>query len=98
MWESKKVSYYYFLTFTNHGNTTQPYQSLVFTGFARRFVLTLSPCLKHEDLQVFAQAAAKNIKTETDLNDFRQMLTKCMRWADLRSLLVIAHVISTIFT
>lgn len=29
-----------------------------------------------EDLQVFAQAAAKNIKTESDLNDFRQMLTK----------------------
>ena len=32
--------------------------------------------MKHEDLQAFAQAAAKNIKTEADLNEFRQILTK----------------------
>jgi putative transposase len=29
-----------------------------------------------KELQVLAQAAAKNIKSETDLNEFRQMLTK----------------------
>jgi putative transposase len=29
-----------------------------------------------KELKALAQAAAKNIKTETDLNDFRQMLTK----------------------
>tara|TARA_B110001450_G_C17615335_1_gene479043 strand:+ start:40 stop:1248 length:1209 start_codon:yes stop_codon:yes gene_type:complete len=32
--------------------------------------------MRHEDLKSLAQAAAKNIKTETDLNEFRQMLTK----------------------
>ena len=32
--------------------------------------------MRHEDLKALAQAAAKNIKTETDLNEFRQMLTK----------------------
>jgi len=32
--------------------------------------------MKKEDLQLIAQAAAKNIKTEADLNEFRQMLTK----------------------
>jgi transposase-like protein len=32
--------------------------------------------MKKEDLQAIAQAAAKNIKTEEDLNEFRQMLTK----------------------
>lgn len=32
--------------------------------------------MKKEDLQEIAQAAAKNIKTEEDLNEFRQMLTK----------------------
>ncbi len=29
-----------------------------------------------EELQAVAEAAAKNIKTEADLNEFRQMLTK----------------------
>ena len=29
-----------------------------------------------KELKTLAQAAAKNIKTETDLNEFRQMLTK----------------------
>jgi hypothetical protein len=29
-----------------------------------------------KELQAIAQAAAKNIKTEADLNEFRQMLTK----------------------
>ncbi len=32
--------------------------------------------MKKEELQAFAQEAAKNIKTEDDLNEFRQMLTK----------------------
>jgi putative transposase len=32
--------------------------------------------MKKEELQAIAQAAAKNIKTEADLNVFRQMLTK----------------------
>jgi transposase-like protein len=32
--------------------------------------------MKKEELQAIAQAAAKNIKTEADLNEFRQMLTK----------------------
>jgi len=32
--------------------------------------------MKKEDLQEIAQAAARNIKTEEDLNEFRQMLTK----------------------
>jgi len=32
--------------------------------------------MKKEDLQSLAQEAAKNIKTEEDLNQFRQMLTK----------------------
>lgn len=32
--------------------------------------------MKNKDLHAIAQAAAKNIKTETDLNEFRQMLTK----------------------
>ena len=34
-----------------------------------------------KELQAIAQAAAKNIKTEADLNEFRQMLTKitCQR-------------------
>lgn len=32
--------------------------------------------MKKEDLQSLAQEAAKNIKTEEDLNEFRQMLTK----------------------
>ena len=32
--------------------------------------------MNKKDLQAFAQAAAKNIKTEEDLNQFRQMLTK----------------------
>ena len=29
-----------------------------------------------KELKALAQAAAKNIKTETDLNEFRQMLSK----------------------
>jgi putative transposase len=29
-----------------------------------------------QELQKIAQASAKNIKTEEDLNEFRQMLTK----------------------
>ena len=32
--------------------------------------------MKKKELQAIAQAAAKNIKTEEDLNEFRQMLTK----------------------
>lgn len=32
--------------------------------------------MNKKELQVIAQAAAKNIKTEVDLNEFRQMLTK----------------------
>ncbi len=32
--------------------------------------------MKRKDLEAIAQAAAKNIKTEADLNEFRQMLTK----------------------
>jgi len=32
--------------------------------------------MNKEDLQEIAQAAAKNIKTEQDLNESRQMLTK----------------------
>ncbi len=32
--------------------------------------------MNKKELQVIAQAAAKNIKTEADLNEFRQMLTK----------------------
>ena len=31
--------------------------------------------MKKKELQEIAQAAAKNIKTEEDLNKFRQMLT-----------------------
>jgi hypothetical protein len=34
--------------------------------------------MKKEDLQALAQEAAKNIKTEKDLNEFRQILTKSM--------------------
>jgi putative transposase len=30
----------------------------------------------HDEIKNLAQAAAKNIKTEADLNEFRQMLTK----------------------
>ena len=32
--------------------------------------------MDRKELQAIAQAAAKNIKTEADLNEFRQMLTK----------------------
>lgn len=32
--------------------------------------------MKKEDLQELAQAAAKNIKSEADLNELKQMLTK----------------------
>ena len=32
--------------------------------------------MNHDEIKAIAQAAAKNIKTEADLNDFRQMLTK----------------------
>ena len=32
--------------------------------------------MDHKELQAIARAAAKNIKTEADLNEFRQMLTK----------------------
>ena len=32
--------------------------------------------MNKKELQAIAQAAAKNIKTEDDLNEFRQMLTK----------------------
>jgi len=32
--------------------------------------------MKKDNLQEIAQAAAKNIKTEADLNEFKQMLTK----------------------
>ncbi len=32
--------------------------------------------MKKQELQAIAQAAAKNIKTEEDLNELRQMLTK----------------------
>jgi len=39
------------------------------TGKDRKF-------MKKRELQAIAQAAAKNIKTEADLNEFRSMLTK----------------------
>ncbi len=32
--------------------------------------------MNHDEIKNLAQAAAKNIKTEADLNEFRQMLTK----------------------
>ena len=32
--------------------------------------------MNKEELQAIAEAAAKNIKSEEDLNEFRQMLTK----------------------
>ncbi len=32
--------------------------------------------MNHDELKAIAQAAAKNIKTEADLNEFRHMLTK----------------------
>jgi len=32
--------------------------------------------MNKNELQAIAQAAVKNIKTEQDLNEFRQMLTK----------------------
>jgi len=32
--------------------------------------------MKNKELHAIAQVAAKNIKTEEDLNEFRQMLTK----------------------
>ena len=32
--------------------------------------------MNEKELKALAQAAAKNIKTKTDLNEFRQMLTK----------------------
>ncbi len=32
--------------------------------------------MKTEELKAIAEQAAKNIKTEQDLNEFRQMLTK----------------------
>jgi len=32
--------------------------------------------MKKEELQAFGESFAKNIKTEQDLNEFRQMLTK----------------------
>jgi len=32
--------------------------------------------MKKEDLKELAQAAAKNIKSEADLNELKQMLTK----------------------
>jgi putative transposase len=32
--------------------------------------------MKKKELQTIAQAAAKSIKTEADLNEFRSMLTK----------------------
>jgi putative transposase len=32
--------------------------------------------MDNKDLQAFAQAAAKSVKTEADLNAFRRMLTK----------------------
>ena len=32
--------------------------------------------MNHDQIKNLAKAAAKNIKTEADLNEFRQMLTK----------------------
>ena len=32
--------------------------------------------MNNKDLEAFGREAAKHIKTETDLNEFRQMLTK----------------------
>ncbi len=32
--------------------------------------------MKREDLELFAREVAKSLKTEKDLNDFSQMLTK----------------------
>ncbi len=39
--------------------------------------------MKKKELPAIAQAAAKNIKTEEDLNEFRQMLTKITVEAEL---------------
>jgi len=39
--------------------------------------------MKKEDLQAFAQEAAKNIKTKADLTEFRQMLFKITVEAEL---------------
>jgi hypothetical protein len=36
--------------------------------------------MNKKELQVIAQAAAKNIKTVADLNEFRQMLTGGTAW------------------
>jgi len=41
--------------------------------------------MKKEDLQAIAQEAAKHIKTEEDLNEFRQMLTKITVEAELNA-------------
>jgi len=45
--------------------------------------------MNKKELQAMAQAAAKNIKTEDDLNDFRQMLTKITVEAALNAELTI---------
>jgi putative transposase len=39
--------------------------------------------MKNKELEAFAQQAAKSIKTETDLTDFRIMLTKVTVEADI---------------
>jgi len=41
--------------------------------------------MKNKELQAIAQAAAKNIKSEADLNEFRQMLTKITVEASLNA-------------
>lgn len=41
--------------------------------------------MKKEDLEVFAREAAKSLKTEKDLNDFSQMLTKVVVEAALNA-------------
>jgi putative transposase len=39
--------------------------------------------MKNKELEAFTQQAAKSIKTETDLTDFRIMLTKVTVEADI---------------
>ncbi len=39
--------------------------------------------MKNKELEAFAQQAAKSIKTETDLTDFRKMLTTVTVEADI---------------
>lgn len=54
--------------------------------------------MNKDELQTITQAAAKNIKTEKDLNQFRKMLTKITVAAALNAELTITWVISGLRT